>query len=261
MNADRARIGERLDDADDLDALPATLVCIPTYDEAENIDAILRAVRAALPSADVLVLDDNSPDGTADLAEKVAAELGQISVLRRPGKAGLGAAYRAGFGVAITRGYTIVVEMDADFSHEPAALPSLVRAVAHGADLAIGSRYVPGGAVPNWPARRLALSRGGNRYTQLALRLPVHDATAGFRAYRTSILERIDVTNSRANGYGFQVENAYKVWRAGGKIVELPITFHDRVRGQSKMSTRIVVEAMSLVTWWGVRDRVLRRRR
>ncbi len=238
---------------------PPTLVCIPTYNEAENIDAILRAARAALPSADLLVLDDNSPDGTADLAEKTAAEIGQIAVLRRPAKAGLGAAYRAGFGVAITRGYQVVVEMDADFSHDPAELPELVGAVAAGADLAIGSRYVPGGAVPNWPARRLALSRGGNRYTNVVLGLPVHDATAGFRAYRTAVLERIDVTNSRANGYGFQVENAYKVWRAGGAIVELPITFHDRVRGESKMSMRIVIEAMSLVTWWGIRDRVFRR--
>ena len=240
---------------------PTTLVCVPTYDEAQNIEALLRAVRAAVPSADVLVLDDNSPDGTADIAERVGAELDQIHVLRRPGKAGLGAAYRAGMHVGITRGYEVVVEIDADFSHDPAALPRLIDAVARGADLAIGSRYVPGGAVPNWPRRRLALSRGGNRYTRAVLGLPVHDATAGFRAYRTAMLEKIDVVNSKANGYGFQVENAYRVWQQGGQIVEVPITFHDRVRGESKMSARIVVEAMSLVTWWGLRDRVFHRGR
>mgnify|MGYP003325631989 CR=1 FL=1 len=237
------------------------LVCIPTYKEIDNIEEVLRRTRAACPDADILVIDDNSGDGTAERAEVLAAELGNIEVLRRPGKAGLGAAYRAGFGVGRTRGYDILCEMDADLSHQPEQLQQLIDAVAEGADLAIGSRYVPGGAVPNWPASRLALSRWGNRYARGVLRIPVNDATAGFRAFSASALERINHADTRGEGYLVQIETAYRIGRAGGSIVELPITFRDRVRGTSKMSSRIVVEAMARVTWWGIRDRVLHRGR
>ena len=237
-----------------------TLVCIPTYNEVENIEIVLRRTRAAVPNADILVLDDNSPDGTADLAQKLGEELGQIDVLRRPGKAGLGAAYRAGFAIGRSRGYDILCEMDADLSHQPEALPTLIEAVEAGADLAIGSRYVPGGAVPNWPAYRLAISRWGNSYARFALGHKVADSTAGFRAFRNTVLASINHANTKGEGYLVQVETAYQISRIGGRIVEVPITFTDRERGTSKMSSWIVVEAMAWVTWWGVRDRVLRRR-
>ncbi len=238
-----------------------TLVCIPTYNEIENIEIVLRRVRVAAPSYDVLVLDDNSRDGTADRARELAAELGQIEVLVRPGKAGLGAAYRAGFLIGRARGYEVLCEMDADLSHQPEALPSLVEQVEQGADLAIGSRYVQGGAMPNWPAHRLALSRWGNRYAKTALGLPVSDSTAGFRAFRSTILDAIHHGETHGEGYLVQVETAYLVHQAGGRIVEVPITFTDRERGTSKMSSRIVVEAMLAVTWWALRDRLLRRHR
>lgn len=237
------------------------LIVIPTYQEAENIAVVLQRVRAAAPSVSVLVVDDGSPDGTADLAESTGAEVGQVSVLRRPRKAGLGSAYRAGFARGLEMGHDVLLEMDADLSHDPSDLPRLLRAVADGAALAIGSRYVPGGGTPHWPFHRRQLSRWGNRYAGLVLGLGVRDATAGFRAYRAEILEAIDYQTTSADGYAFQVEMAYRVRRAGGTIIEVPITFSDRVRGTSKMSTRIVVEAMLLVTWWAIRDRVLRRGR
>ncbi len=237
------------------------LVCIPTYKEIENIEEVLRRTRLAAPDADILVLDDNSGDGTAELAEKLGEELGQIEVLRRPGKAGLGAAYRAGFAVGRQRGYEILCEMDADLSHQPESLPELIRRVREGADLAIGSRYVPGGAVPNWPAHRLAISRWGNSYARFMLGHRVTDSTAGFRAFRTTALSAIDHAHTRGEGYLVQVETAYKISRIGGVIVEVPITFRDRERGTSKMSLRIVGEAMGWVTVWGIRDRLLHRRR
>jgi len=237
------------------------LVVLPTYQEAANVVEVLRRVRAAAPGADVLVVDDGSPDGTADLAQAAGRELGGVDVLRRTAKAGLGKAYRAGFAVGLERGYEVLVEMDADLSHDPAALPSLLRAVEDGADLAIGSRYVSGGSIPAWSASRRALSRNGNRYAAAALGLGVHDATAGYRAYRATMLDKIDLGAVRADGYGFQIEMTYRVARAGGTIVEVPIVFTERVLGQSKMSGRIVVEALALVTWWGIRDRVLRRGR
>lgn len=236
------------------------LVVIPTYEEAGNVAVVLTRVRRAVPEADVLVVDSASPDGTAELAEKVGEELGGIDILRQGAKRGLGAAYRDGFAEGLRRGYQVLVEMDADLSHDPASLPSLLRAIDDGAALAIGSRYVPGGAIPEWPALRRLVSRAGNHYVGLALGIEVRDATAGFRAYTAEILDAIDYGSTRADGYGFQVEMAYRVVRAGGRVVEVPITFADRVRGTSKMSGRIVVEAMALVTWWGLRDRVLRRR-
>jgi dolichol-phosphate mannosyltransferase len=235
-----------------------TLVVVPTYLEVENIETYLRRLRAAVPTADVLVVDDSSPDGTADAAKMVAAELGQIEVLVRPAKTGLGNAYRAGFGRGLERGYEVLVQMDADLSHEPAALPTLLRALDDGADFVIGSRYVPGGSIPHWPFHRRALSRYGNLYTRFALRMPLSDATSGYRAYTADIVRAIDLVNTKANGYGFQIELAYRVSRRGGRVAEVPITFTDRVRGKSKMSWSIIAEEMWFVTGWGVRDRLRR---
>ncbi len=236
-------------------------VSVPTYNEAENIETLLRRLRAAVPDAHVLVLDDASPDGTADIADKIGAELGQVEVLRRPGKSGLGAAYRAGHAIGLARGFDVMVQIDADLSHQPEALPALLAAVEQGADLGLGSRYVEGGTIPHWPVYRLALSRWGCRYVNWVLGIHVADSTAGFRAYRASALRAIRFEETRANGYTFQIEMTYRLVRAGGRVVEVPITFTDRERGTSKMSTRIVAEAMMLVTWWGLRDRVFRRSR
>ena len=210
-----------------------TLVIIPTYLEAENIADVLGKVRSVAPHAHVLVVDDASPDGTADLARAAGEELGQVDVLSRPGKGGLGGAYRAGFQRAFSEGYEVVVQMDADLSHPPDRLPALLAEVDKGADIAIGSRYVKGGATANWPLVRRLLSRTANIYASLMLGLGVRDATAGFRAYRAH--------------------------RLGARIVEVPITFNDRIRGVSKMSWHIIGEAMSLVAWWALRDRILRR--
>ena len=237
---------------------------LPTYNEAENIDEVLRRTRAAVPDADVLVVDDGSPDGTADLADALGDELGRVQVMRRTEKNGLGAAYRAGFRWGLDEGYEALVEMDSDLSHDPAALPTLLTALDLAADLVIGSRYVPGGSIPEWSWHRRALSRWGNRYAAGLLGLAVNDATAGYRAYRASMLRQIDLDQVVADGYGFQIEMTYQVVERGGRIVEVPIAFTDRVRGTSKMSGRIVVEALGLVTWWAVRDRLLggaRRRR
>jgi dolichol-phosphate mannosyltransferase len=239
-----------------------TLVIIPTYLEAENIDEVLRRVRAAAPHVDVLVVDDSSPDGTAERARATGAEVGRVDVLVRPGKEGLGVAYRAGFALAFERSYEVVVQMDADLSHDPAALPGLLAELDRGADLAIGSRYVPGGSIPEWPWWRRMLSRWGNRYAARVLGVRIHDCTSGYRAWEAGVLRAVeDEDATRATGYGFLVELAYRVHRRGAAVVEVPITFNDRVRGTSKMSWLIVVETMSRVTWWAVRDRVLRRGR
>ena len=239
-----------------------TLVVVPTYQEADNVREVLRRARAALPDADLLVVDDDSPDGTGDVVESVGAELGQIHLLRRAAKAGLGSAYRAGFAWGIERGYEILCQMDADLSHDPAALPEIVGPVASGdADIVIGSRYVPGGSIPHWPRLRRALSKYGNRYAAVLLGLQLHDATSGFRAYRTDALQAIGYADTRSRGYGFQIETAYRLWQWGGRLVEVPITFTDRVRGNSKMSLTVAAEELGLVTWWGVRDLVRGRRR
>jgi dolichol-phosphate mannosyltransferase len=229
------------------------LVVLPTYREADNIETVVRMVRVALPEAGILVVDDNSPDGTAELAEKVGADIGGLDVLRRPAKAGLGSAYRAGFAWGLERGYEVLVEMDSDLSHDPAALPGLVAPLERGADLVIGSRYVPGGSIPQWAAHRRALSRFGNVYASALLGLPVKDLTAGFRAYKASTLARIDLSQVRADSYGFQIEMAYLMSLAGGVVIEVPIRFVERVEGQSKMSTYTIVEALALVSWWGLR--------
>jgi dolichol-phosphate mannosyltransferase len=233
-----------------------TLIVLPTYQEAANVAAVLRRVRAAMPAACVLVVDDGSPDGTADLAVAVAAELGSIELIRRPRKLGLGTAYRAGFKWGLDRDFEAIVEMDADLSHDPADLTRLLAAVEDGADLALGSRYIAGGSIPAWSTYRRTLSRQGNRYAAAVLRLPVADATSGFRAYRASALAELDLQTVSADGYGFQIELVYRVARRGGRIVEVPIRFSERVRGKSKMSGRIVAEALFLVSWWGVRDRL-----
>ncbi len=238
-----------------------TLVVVPTYQESANIDELLRRVRCAAPDVDVLVVDDRSPDGTADVAEAVGAELGHITLLRREAKEGLGAAYRAGFAWGLERGYDVLVEMDADLSHDALVIPSLLREIRRGADLAVGSRYVSGGATPDWPVRRRLLSRVGNLYARWMLGLGTTDATSGFRAYRATALDAIGVEATHATGYGFQIELTARASRTGGLISEVPIVFHDRIRGASKMSARIALEALVLVTWWSLRDRVLGRRR
>ena len=228
------------------------LVVIPTYNESENIDRVLRRVRGALPDATVLVVDDGSPDGTGDIAEKVGTEIGNIELLRRTEKSGLGSAYRAGFRWGLDRGFDVCIEMDADLSHDPDALPDLVAPLGKGFELVIGSRYVPGGSIPNWAWHRRLLSRGGNVYASTLLGLGVTDSTSGFRAYSASVLNRIALDDIRAEGYGFQIEMTYQAKRAGAPIVEVPIRFVDRTEGESKMSMIIVVEALGLVTWWGI---------
>jgi dolichol-phosphate mannosyltransferase len=228
-----------------------TLVVIPTYNEAETIVALLETVRRVAPSVDVLVVDDGSPDGTGKLAEDTGARLGSIAVLHREAKAGLGAAYRAGFAHGLVQGYDAFVEMDADFSHDPSALPGLLEA-AEEYEVVIGSRYVPGAAIPNWTLARLALSRGGNLYASLLLSLRVADSTAGYRVYRRAALERMDYATVRAEGYAFQIEMTHRARQAGASIREVPITFIDRVYGTSKMSSAIVVEALVLVTAWAL---------
>ena len=230
------------------------LVVLPTYNEAANIAEVLRRIRAAAGDVDVLVVDDSSPDGTAELAEALAGELGGIEVMRRPAKSGLGSAYRDGFRAGLAQGYEALVEMDADLSHDPATLPDLIGAVAGGADLAIGTRYMPGGRIPDWPWYRRAISRIGNLYARTMLGISPRDSTSGFRCYHRRALEAIDLDTVKADGYGFQVEMAYLVEHNGGTVAEVPIEFRDRALGHSKMSGRIVVEALALVTWWGVRD-------
>jgi dolichol-phosphate mannosyltransferase len=231
------------------------LVIIPTFNERENIAAIVRRVRAAVPAAHLLVVDDASPDGTGQLADELAAADERIHVLHRGGKAGLGAAYISGFGWGLANGFDVLVEMDADGSHAPEQLPRLLRAL-DGADLVIGSRWIPGGSVLDWPRRRELLSRGANLYTRLALGIDVHDATAGYRAYRRQVLEKIDYTAVSSQGYCFQIDLAWRTVNAGFRVVEAPITFSDRARGESKMSGAIVREALWRVSRWGVTHRV-----
>ena len=235
------------------------VVVVPTYDEVENIGDLLTAIRSSAPDADVVVVDDSSPDGTAEVAEKVAAEVGRIDVLRRAVKDGLGNAYRAAFARVLAEGYEVVVTLDADFSHDPAVIPVLLGLVEDGADLAVGSRYVPGGATPNWPAYRLALSRYGNRYAGWMLGLRLRDATSGFRAYRAELLSDIRYETTESNGYAFMTELAYRASAYRADVREHPITFNDRTRGTSKMSAFVIVESMLRVTWWGLKLRIRQR--
>jgi dolichol-phosphate mannosyltransferase len=228
------------------------LVIVPTYNESENIERILRRIHECLPAAGLLVVDDGSPDGTADIVKVVAAELPDLHLLARNEKSGLGSAYRAGFAWGLDRGYDACVEIDADFSHDPAALPGLLAPLDQGFDVSIGSRYVKGGSIPNWAWHRHLLSRGGNIYASTVLGLGVADSTAGYRAYSADILRRLDLERIRAEGYGFQIEMTYRSKEHGATITEVPISFVDRAAGESKMSSFIVVEALGLVTWWGL---------
>ncbi len=229
------------------------LVVLPTYNEADNIEAILRAVRTSLPDANILVVDDSSPDGTAKIATTAADELGAIDVLVRPEKNGLGPAYRAGFTWGLEQGFDAFVEMDSDFSHDPKSLPDLIAPLMDGYQVAIGSRYVPGGTIPDWSLSRRLLSRFGNVYADVMLGLGVKDSTAGFRVYGAQTLRSIDLASVRADGYGFQIEMTYRAKRSGAAIKEVPIRFVDRVQGTSKMSIATIVEALGLVTLYGVR--------
>jgi dolichol-phosphate mannosyltransferase len=237
--------------------LGAALVIIPTFNEVENVKAIVSRVRTAVPQADVLIADDNSPDGTGKIADELAAEDSQVHVLHRRGKEGLGAAYLAGFRWGIGNGYGVLVEMDADGSHQPEELPRLLTALA-GADLVLGSRWVPGGRVVNWPKSREVLSRGGSTYSRFLLDLPIRDVTGGFRAFRKETLEGLGLDGVASQGYCFQVDLARRAVAAGFHVVEVPITFVERELGQSKMSNDIVVEAFWRVATWGIGSRVNR---
>lgn len=231
-----------------------TLVIIPTYNEVENIARVLERLHAAAPVVHALIVDDSSPDGTGLLAEQLAAEHDWVHVLHRPGKEGLGAAYLAGFAWGLKRGYDALVEMDADLSHHPEDVPRLLAALG-GADVVLGSRWVPGGAVERWPLRRKVLSRGGNVYARLALGLPLRDATGGFRAYRREALLALDPGSISSSGYCFQVELAFRAVRGGMQVLEIPITFTERELGVSKMSKDIVLESVMRLSVWGMRER------
>ena len=237
-----------------------TLVIIPTYNERGSLPVQVAAVREAAPDVDILVADDNSPDGTGDWADSAAATDDHLHVLHRPGKAGLGAAYLAGFAWGLERGYDVLVEMDADGSHRAVDLPRVLNAPGEW-DLAIGSRWIDGGAVENWPAHRRLLSTGANTYVRLMLGLGVHDATAGFRAYRADTLRGLDLAHVESQGYCFQIDMAWRVVRAGGTVVEVPITFVEREQGQSKMSGAIIREALVKTTAWGIKERATQVRR
>ena len=231
-----------------------TVILVPTYNEVDNLAWIVERVRTAVPQADVLVVDDGSPDGTGELADELAAEDSQVQVLHRTEKAGLGAAYLHGFEVALARGYDVIGEMDADGSHQPEQLPVLLAALED-ADLVLGSRWVPGGSVLNWPLARQALSRGGNLYTRLLLGIPVRDATGGFRLFRRTALEAIDLTAVQSVGYCFQADLAWRALQAGLRVKEVPIEFVERVRGESKMSPDVAAESLRRITVWGLRER------
>ncbi|MBO0851283.1 MAG: polyprenol monophosphomannose synthase [Pseudonocardia sp.] len=231
------------------------LVVIPTYNERDNLPSILRRVHAAVPGAHVLVVDDASPDGTGELADQLAADDPRIRVLHREGKNGLGAAYLGGFKWALAHGYRTVVQMDADGSHPPESLPSMLDELAD-ADLVLGSRYVPGGTVVNWPKRREWLSRGGNLYSRLALGVPIRDITAGYRVFRHDVLAELELDDVDSQGYCFQIDMAWRAVQAGFRVSEVPITFTEREHGYSKMSGFIVREALWRVTRWGLRSRL-----
>jgi dolichol-phosphate mannosyltransferase len=224
------------------------LVVVPTYNEAVNLPLIVPQVLAQDPRIEVLVVDDNSPDGTGRLADEMAATESRVHVLHRPGKGGLGKAYLAGFRWALEREYDLVFEMDADFSHDPKFLPDFLRVVAD-ADLVIGSRYKTGVNVINWPISRLLLSLGANQYARWITGMPIMDSTGGFKCFRRRVLEAIDFERVRSNGYAFQIEMSFRAWKKGFRLLEIPIVFTDRVEGQSKMNKRIVREAIWMV-WW-----------
>ncbi len=239
------------------DDLGRIVVIIPTYNERENLPIIVGRVRTSVPEADVLVADDNSPDGTGRIADDLAAADRQVTVMHRLGKEGLGAAYLAGFAWALQAGYDVVVEMDADGSHQPEQLPRLLAALRD-ADLVLGSRWVPGGRTVNWPKSRQLISQGGSLYSRIMLGVPIRDITGGFRAFRAQALRRLDLHEVASQGYCFQVDLAWRASQRGLRVVEVPITFVERTQGASKMSRRIVAEALWRVTAWGIDDKVTR---
>lgn len=238
----------------DHDAVGRVLVIIPTYQERESLPLIVARVRKAVPAAHILVADDNSPDGTGKIADELAASDDHLHVLHRPAKKGLGAAYVAGFEWALAGGYDAVVEMDADGSHQPEQLPDLLAALT-GADVVLGSRWVAGGKVSNWPKSREVLSRGANAYARLIIGIPLRDTTGGYRVYRAEVLRSFDLTTVRSQGYCFQVDLALRSLQRGYRVVEVPISFVERELGASKMNRAIVLEALWRVTVWGIRWR------
>jgi len=225
------------------------LVVLPTYNESRNLPQIVPAILSQDPRLEVLVVDDNSPDGTGAIADSLSTTLARVHVLHRPGKQGLGKAYLAGFAWGLAQGYDLLFEMDADFSHDPKFLPELIRAVEAGADLALGSRYKAGVNVINWPMSRLLLSSGANLYARLVTGMPLTDSTGGFKCFRRRVLETIPLDRVKSNGYSFQIEMSYRAWRKGFRVTEVSIIFTDRVEGQSKMNRKIVREAIWMV-WW-----------
>lgn len=235
------------------------VVIIPTFNEIENLPVIVGRVRASVPEADVLVADDNSPDGTGRKADELAAADDHVHVMHRLGKEGLGAAYLAGFAWALQAGYDVVVEMDADGSHQPEQLPRLLDALRD-ADLVLGSRWVPGGATVNWPKSRQLISQGGSLYSRMLLGVPIRDITGGYRAFRAETLRKLDLHEIASQGYCFQVDLAWRAMQRGLRVREVPITFVERTQGASKMSRKIVFEALWRVTAWGVDDKVTRMR-
>jgi dolichol-phosphate mannosyltransferase len=236
------------------------VIVLPTYNERENIAAYLQSLRHITSSVDVLVVDDNSPDGTGELARSLGATHGGVTVLDRSSKEGLGSAYRAGFERVLDEGYDVVISMDADLSHDPAVIPEMLELIRSGADAVIGSRYVTGGGTTDWPVHRQLLSKWGNAYTRRILGLPTRDCTSGYRAYRSSALAAIEPGSTSAEGYAFLTELVRRLGSHGFAIAETPIIFRDRTRGKSKMSGAIIVESMLLVTRWGLTDRLRRLR-
>ena len=233
------------------------LVVLPTYNESRNLDQIVPAILSQDDRIEILVVDDNSPDGTGTIAEAIAATIDRVHVLHRQAKEGLGRAYLAGFRWGLDQGFDLLFEMDADFSHDPRFLPDLIRTVeVDGADLAIGSRYKTGVNVINWPMSRLLLSLDANQYARLITGLPVEDSTGGFKCFRRKVLESLELDRVKSNGYAFQIEMSFRAWKKGFRIVEIPIVFTDRVEGQSKMSRKIVREAIWMVWWLRLRSMV-----
>ena len=236
------------------------LVIVPTFNERTTLRPIVERIRSSVPEADILVADDNSPDGTGAIADELAAADDQVHVMHRLGKEGLGAAYLAGFGWALQSHYDVVVEMDADGSHQPEQLPRLLQAL-RSADLVLGSRWVSGGDTENWPTSRKLISKGGSAYTRLMLGVPIHDATGGYRAFRADTLRKLDLHEVASQGYCFQIDLAWRALRRGMTVTEVPITFVERTSGTSKMNRKIVVEALWRVTAWGIDDKITRVRR
>ena len=234
----------------------SVFVVLPTYNEAENIERLLTDIRRNAPDAQILVIDDSSPDGTGKIAQRTGESLGGIEVITRAQKSGLGSAYRHGFDVALGLGADIVITMDSDFSHDPSVIPTMISLIGSGADLVVGSRYILGGGTRNWPLHRRILSRAANIYASSMLGLGVHDSTSGFRAYHASALTEIDPTTGEAEGYAFLTELIRRMARRGSVIKETPIIFADRLHGRSKMSGRIIAESIGLVTKWGLVYRI-----